>query len=476
MQPRTLKTPLLLLTATLACVISAPAANQLEILASANSATADWPRGNWVYAAGNFYGTSQKGGANGKGSIYRCDPATGQMFLLYSFTGANDGLSPGSGLFESPTNGRLYGTNYGGMNNGGTLFRIDKPGNFFDTLHQFTTLSGSSPDGSPIEASDGKIYGTVGAGGANGFGGIYRINLDGSGYQLLRAFSGTGGATRGKGEACGGLVEGPNGYLYGVTPGGGTNDTGVFFAMSKDGVTYNVFREWPATGLRMPSKRLLLASDGNFYGSAAAGGAANRGGLFRISPTGAYTELHEFDNSPDGNSLSGDLIEGADGFLYGCTFFNSGIVFRMAKDGGSFAVLHRFAGGVNDGTQPAAPLIETAPGVFHGTTIAGGANGDGVIFRLETTIEAPSLTVLGPKRVKFRGRSLRLRGNAADDLRVVRVEHATKRRYSPAKGTTDWSVRIRVNPTLNRLTVKVRALDDDGQFSGLRTIRARRAE
>lgn len=476
MQKRSMKTPILILTATLASMLSASAANQYEILGSASSSTADWPRGPWVYSGGNFYGTSQNGGANGDGSIYRFDPATGQFFLIYSFTGGNDGTSPSTGLFESATDGKLYGATYGGMNNAGTLYRTDKPGNFFETIHQFTTPTGSSPDGIPIEASDGKLYGVVGSGGALGVGGIYRINPDGSGYQLLRAFTGTTGFTRGMGEACKGLVEGPGGFLYGVTPAGGSNDTGVFFAMSKDGITYNVFREWPTTGLHRPNSRLLLASDGNFYGSTSSGGAANRGGIYRISPSGAYTELHEFDNSPDGYNLGGDLIEGTDGFLYGCTFYTAGIVFRMAKDGSSFAVLHRFAGGANDGTQPGAPLIETAPGVFHGTTIGGGANNNGVIFRLETTIEAPTLTVSGPKRVTFRGNSLRLRGSAADDLRVVRVEHATKTLFTPAVGTTSWKARIRVKPTTSRVKVKVRSLDDDGQLSGLTTVRARRAE
>jgi uncharacterized repeat protein (TIGR03803 family) len=476
MQKQTMKTSLLILTATIGSALSSMAGTQYEILANANASSADWPRGPWVYSAGYFYGASQQGGANSNGSIFRCDPATGQFFLLHSFTGGNGGTSPSTGLFESPTNGRLYGVNYGGMNNAGTIYRIDKPGNFFETIHQFTTLTGGSPDGIPIEASDGKLYGVVGSGGAFGFGGIYTINLNGTGYQLLRAFTGTSGSTRGKGEACPGLVEGTDGNLYGVTPGGGSNDTGVFFAMSKNGVTYNVFREWPATGLHRPNKRLLFASDGNFYGSTSSGGAANRGGIFRISPTGDYTELHEFDNSPDGYNLGGDLIEGTDGYLYGCTFFPQGSLFRLAKDGSSFAVLHRFTGGTTDGTQPGAPLIETAPGVFHGTTIGGGTNNDGVIFRLETTVEAPTLTLRGPRRVTFRGRSLRLRGTAADDLSVVRVEYATRTLYKPAVGTTTWKARIRVKPTSSRVKVKLRSLDNDGMLSGLTTVRARRAE
>jgi uncharacterized repeat protein (TIGR03803 family) len=476
MQKPTMKTKLFILTAMIGSALSASAANQYEVVANANTSVVDWARGSWVYSAGNFYGASQFGGSNSMGSVFRWDPATKQYSLLHSFTGGNGGESSSTGLFESSTNGRLYGTTYGGMNNAGTIYRIDKPGNFFETIHQFTTLTGGNPDGIPMEASDGKLYGVVGSGGAFGFGGIYTINLNGTGYQLLRAFTGTDGATRGKGVGCKGLVEGPGGFLYGVTTTGGSNDTGVFFAMSKDGMTYNVFREWPATGLRNPDKRLLFASDGNFYGCATAGGAANRGGIFRITSGGDYTELHEFDNSSDGYYVGGDLIEGADGYLYGCTFFTQGSVFRLAKDGSSFAVLHRFTGGTSDGAQPGSPLIETTPGVFYGTTIGNGANNDGIVFRLETTIEAPTLTLRGPKRVTFRGSSLRLRGTAADDLSVVRVEYATKKLYKPAKGTAIWKARIPVKATSSRVKVSLRSLDNDGQLSGLTTVRARRAE
>ena len=476
MTKKPMKSTFFVLTAMFACAGPLAAGTQLEIIANANAPTVDWARGPWVYSSGNFYGASQFGGASSMGSLFRCDPATGQYFLLHSFSGGNGGTSPSTGLFESPTNGRLYGTTYGGMNNAGTLYRIDKPGNFFETIHQFTAATGGNPDSIPMQASNGKLYGVVGSGGDNGFGGIYSINLDGSGYQLLRSFTGTGGGTRGKGLNCAGLVEGPGGILYGVTETGGSEDKGVFFAMSLNGLTYNVFREWPASGLRKPNQRLLLASDGALYGAASEGGTGNRGGIFRITTSGAFTELHHFDESSEGYYAAGALVEGGDGFLYGSTFFTDGALFRMAKDGSSFAVLHQFGGAPNDGVQPSAPLIETAPGVFYGTTIAGGTNSNGVVFRLTTTVEAPTLTLSGPRRVTFRGSSLRLRGAAADDLRGERVEFTTKKRYQAAQGTTAWKARVPVKPTVSRVKVRLRALDNDGQLSGLLTVRARRAE
>lgn len=306
MTKKPMKSTFFVLTAMFACAGPLAAGTQLEIIANANAPTVDWARGPWVYSSGNFYGASQFGGASSMGSLFRCDPATGQYFLLHSFSGGNGGTSPSTGLFESPTNGSLYGTTYGGMHNAGTLYRIDKPGNFFETLHQFTAASGGNPDGIPMQASNGKLYGVVGTGGDNGFGGIYSINLDGSGYQLLRSFAGTGGGTRGKGLNCTGLVEGPGGILYGVTETGGSEDKGVFFAMSLNGLTYNVFREWPASGLRKPAQRLLLASDGAFYGAASEGGAGSSASPRREpSPNSTTSTNRPRDITPLGRSSKG---------------------------------------------------------------------------------------------------------------------------------------------------------------------------
>ena len=475
-----MKTRQILASISLLAATPLMAGTQYTVVGNATSAGANTARGKLVYSGGYLFGTSQFGGTSGKGTVFRFDPAMGSYQVNHSFDGANGGQNPGGGLIKANDN-RFYTATYGGMNGQGTLFRIDQPGNFPETIRQFQAgTTGGNPDSAPTQASDGKLYGVTGTGGDNGFGGIYQSNLDGTGYTLLRSFTGTTGGTRGKGSFNGGLVEGPGGMLYGCTHmGGNAGDTGLFFATSTNGITYNFFHAFDAPGLTKPCNQLLLASDGFFYGATEEGGAANRGGLFRIAPGGDYTELRSFSNNLDGFAVYSPLIEGSDGYLYGCAFYSSnnlGSVFRMSKDGKGFTVLHRFAGGLADGSQPDSALVETSNGVFYGTTTSDGANGVGIVYKIETTLEAPTLKVKGTLRPKFRGNSLRLRGTASDDLSGVRVEYATKKAYKPAKGTTAWRARIPVKPTTRRVTVRVRAVDTDALASPITTIRARRSK
>lgn len=470
---------LLVSTLTLVAACHLQAGTTYTVIGNATVSGAQGARGGLVFSGGYLFGASQFGGSSDYGTIFRFDPSTGNYLVNYHFTGMNDGLNPVHGVIAGSDN-RLYGPNFGGANNLGTLFRIDQPGNTFETLHPFAALTGSNPAGAVVQHSDGKIYGVTGSGGLASFGGIYQINANGSGYAMIRAFTGTSGATRGKGNGCGGLVEGPGGMLYGTTPGGGdVGDTGVFFNASTNGTTYNFLHSFEAPGLTKPSNQLLLASDGFFYGATSEGGPANKGGIFRIAANGQYTELHTFSDNLDGYSVIRPLVEGSDGRLYGCAFYsssNNGSVFRISKDGRNFAVLHRFAGGTTDGAQPDSPLIEASNGLFYGTTYAGGTDGAGTFFKLETALEAPKVRVSGKARPTFRGKTLRLRGAASDDLAVSRVEYATKGAYKSGKGTTAWKARIPVKSTAKRVTVRVRSVDADGLVSGIATVRARRAE
>lgn len=474
-----MKTRFLISAILLATGLPLRAGTTYTIIGNATSSGANGARGGLVFSGGYLFGASQFGGTNGQGTIFRFDPSTGIYQINHHFAEMTDGFYPSRGVIVASDN-RLYGVNYGGMNGSGTLFRITQPGNTFDTLHDFTFLTGSNPSGPVIQASDNKLYGITGSGGFAGLGGIYQVNLDGTGYALIRAFTGTDGATRGKGSGCRGLVEGPGGLLYGTCgSGGNAGDTGLFFSAGTDGMTYNFVRAFDAPGLTKPSNQLLLASDGFFYGATEEGGPSNKGGLFRIAANGDYQELHTFSDNLDGYGVYSPLVEGSDGRLYGCAFFSSnnfGSIFRISKDGRNFAVLHRFTSGPADGAQPDCTLIETSNGVFQGCASAGGTDGAGIFFRIETTLEAPTLAVTGKARPTFRGNSLRLRGKASDDLAVSRVEYATKGAYKTGKGTTAWKARIPVKSTAKRVMVRVRSVDADGLNSRVAIVRARRAK
>jgi uncharacterized repeat protein (TIGR03803 family) len=148
---------------------------------------------------------------------------------------------------------------------------------------------------------------------------------------------------------------------------------------------------------------LIQASDGNFYGAAQLttfGTSDPHGGtLFRITPSGQFTLLFKFNHNSSGNYVNGDnpatsLVEGNDGILYGATFEgganNDGVLFRIGKDGKGFKVVHNFCSAANcsDGNLPVA-LILGQDGNLYGATEGGGSinancqpiGGCGTIFR-----------------------------------------------------------------------------------------------
>jgi uncharacterized repeat protein (TIGR03803 family) len=129
---------------------------------------------------------------------------------------------------------------------------------------------------------------------------------------------------------------------------------------------------------------LTKAFDGNFYGATHFGGINNNGTIFRLSPSGAVTTVHQF-SGLDGTSPSGTLLSASDGSLYGVTGTGgpngSGTLFRMKIDGGgaTLETLYAFNGG--DGAGPLG-VVETPDHTFYGVTGGGGSAGGGTLFRL----------------------------------------------------------------------------------------------
>ncbi|MHA3770842.1 choice-of-anchor tandem repeat GloVer-containing protein [Verrucomicrobiota bacterium sgz303538] len=121
---------------------------------------------------------------------------------------------------------------------------------------------------------------------------------------------------------------------------------------------------------------LILAKDGNLYGSTRAGGSNNAGALFKITlpgfAGGAYSLLHSFDGSTGGQQPMGSLVEGVDGSIYGVTVtggeYGNGTVFRMSS-AGSVTVLHSFGAGLAEGAESIVhpmTLMQASDGNFYG--------------------------------------------------------------------------------------------------------------
>jgi uncharacterized repeat protein (TIGR03803 family) len=309
---------------------------------------------------------------------------------IYSFGGPpDDGIVPVAGLVQG-SDGNFYGTTAtGGTNGGGTVFRIS-PSGTYTTLYYFASspTDGAGPRAGLVQGSDGSFYGRTGIGGTSNAGTVFRISPSGT-YTSLYSFA---GSANDDGYAGSGLVQGSDGNFYGTTEFGGTNGSGGVFRISPSGTFTNLysFAGYPVDGL-YPINGLVQGSDGNFYGTTGYGGTLNipdigDGSVFRISPNGSLTTLYSFGGLPqDGVVPIAGLVQGSDGNFYGTTVTGGasfdGTVFRISPNG-TYTNLYSFGGSAGDGTEPQAGLVQGSDGNFYGVTKYGGTNDLGIVFRI----------------------------------------------------------------------------------------------
>ncbi|AGY57617.1 choice-of-anchor tandem repeat GloVer-containing protein [Gloeobacter kilaueensis] len=273
------------------------------------------------------------------------------------------------------------------------------------TLYTFSgttqsSVGGAVPYGTPVQASNGNLFGTTYIGGSTastlplcpaGCGTVFAITPAGS-LTIVKLFGGSDGAFPYTG------VVGNNGSLYGTTSGGGTYRYGTVYRISSTGVFSSLysFMGGPAGGYggsdgAFPNAALVLADDGNFYGTTAGGGLGNLGTVFQITPAGVLTTLYSF-SGPDGTNPVAGLTAGSDGRLYGTTAAGGasgrGTVFAITT-GGALTTLYSFGGA--DGAYPKGGLAAGSDGNFYGTTVGGGVNALGTVYRISP---AGSLTSL----------------------------------------------------------------------------------
>ncbi len=356
---------------------------------------------------GWLYGVTPIGGQFGGGSVFRFDTNGGNYSILRSFGPAtNNGYLPASSPVDGG-DGFLYGTlGEGGASGRGLVYKMQTNGAGFSVVRSFTTASadGSKPTGPLFLGTDGALFGTTVAGGQFQTGTVYRLTRDGSEFSILHAFesSGTDGVAPDTG-----VVEGSDGLIYGVTRGGGPSDGGTIYRVDKLGLptSYQILRQFGtnSTGGTTPRGRLMEAADGYLYGTASAGGSTGNGTIFRLLKDGSgYSILKHFTTEPsEGWQPNGRLSEGADGLLYGLVSSggasNSGGIFRIGKDGGSYALFASFGQQAGDG-RVAAPGLAWTAGKMFGVTSDGGVSGIGTVFQATAP---PALPAFGSQPVSL---------------------------------------------------------------------------
>jgi uncharacterized repeat protein (TIGR03803 family) len=276
---------------------------------------------------------------------------------------------------------------------------ISSPAQSFTTLASFNGTDGADPEYGPlVQGRDGNFYGTTYLGGIDfsggdpGSGTVFKITPKGS-LTTLCSFGTLPNCTGGS-LPWGGLVLATNGNFYGTTSEAGANGWGTIFKITpKASLTplYSFCAQTNCTDGAAPVIGLVQASDGNFYGTTQTAAIfGNSGTIFKITPGRKFTTLHTFcaqPGCPDGADPGGPLIQAADGNLYGTTGGGYGTIFKITL-GGKLTTLYTFCAqlGCADGTVPFGPLVQGTDGNFYGTTTQGGTGtgcpfGCGTIFK-----------------------------------------------------------------------------------------------
>jgi uncharacterized repeat protein (TIGR03803 family) len=342
-------------------------------------------------------------------------PANAQLSfdLLHTFTGGTDGNYPVGGVIQD-ADGNLYGTTaFGGSNCGGqgcgTVFKIDKNGQY-TVLYRFLGGSdGAAPRASLARDAAGNLYGTTqGQGGVGAVSTVFKVDKHGNETVLFNFNqAGVGGSANST------PILDAEGNLYGTTPAGFVDHChlrgniyacGLVFRLSKSGA-FKVVHTFKSrlTGIN-PNGNLVMDASGNLYGTTVLGGFGGSsacglgynffgcGTVFKIGKNGKFSLLHVFHGKADGSFPVGVIGDGA-GNLYGITdsggelpcsvvlIYGCGTIFKI-DNAGKFSVLYKF--------HPEFPgligynnLVRDSKGNLYGTNQGGGTHGGGYLFELD---------------------------------------------------------------------------------------------
>ncbi len=352
---------------------------------------------------GFFWGTTYYGGSSNQGTVFRIEASTGTRTNIVQFDGDGqsiNGLFPAAGL-TSDGAGLLWGTaERGGSGGFGTLYKFNPAGSVVTTVTEFTGKGGLAPGDSPSGQlyfdGSGHFWGSTFLGGAPDLGTLFKVNAATGVLTNLADFTGDGGFNRGRNPRTS-LISGGPGFLWGVsTRGGGPDDAGTIFKLGTAFGEMTPMLDFTGNdGARKgagPAGGLVRDAAGNCWGTTERGGTGDFGTVFKYNPvSGTLTTVVEFTGQTGANkgaAPSAILLNDGAGTLWGTTsgggVNTSGTIFKISLTTEALTTVVEFTGNgsINKGDSPAAGLLRDPAGDLYGTTTAGGASGAGTVFKL----------------------------------------------------------------------------------------------
>ncbi len=344
--------------------------------------------GNHPFGDSTLSGTTLYGMTYGIG-----DTDSSQLFSVgINGSGFQDLLVPGG---EADGNLTLGGTTlYGVTPLGSNLFSVGTNGSGFKNLVNFTGTSGTAIGSQPygnLTLSGTALFGVTGQGGSSRDGNVYSVGTNGSGFQNLLSFTGTGGAYPGINPTYGLTLSGTT--LYGMTDQGGSSGDGEIFSVSTNGSGFQTLLSFTGTGGAFPGRfpvGSLTLIGTTLYGVIQQGGSSDDGEIFSVGTNGSgFQNLLSFTGT--GGAYPGinptGLLTLSGTTFYGMTEQGGGTgygnVFSVGTDGSDFQSLLAFtgSGGEYTGEFPEGGLTLNGS-TLYGLTSEGGASGDGNAFSL----------------------------------------------------------------------------------------------
>ena len=318
--------------------------NTLYSFSAGNDGASPWA-GLVFGPDGALYGTTSGRNVNGLyGTVFMLRPANNpchsvlcpwNVTVLYAFSDSSGGWEPGYGNVVFDAAGNIYGSTVtGGANGAGTVYKLTHSnGNWTESvLYNFSTSDngGAFPYGGVVLDSAGNVYGTAETGGIYGGGVLYRLTQSGSSWTetVLHSFAIGDGY-----DPLSRPILDQQGNLYGTTSRGpGDQSGGTVYQLGASGGTYSVLTALPALpGTNGPVAALTMDAAGNLYGTSQQGGSNGYGSVFKLTYSGGswiYTDLHDF-NQQDGAYPYGSVALDAQGNLYGTTYSGGGEVWMI---------------------------------------------------------------------------------------------------------------------------------------------------
>ena len=342
-----------------------------------------YPSGGLVLDGSTLYGVTSAGENFNAGTVYKIDLSGGGFAILHSFSGDANGIDPNGRVAIS--NGIIYGTTYrdGVASYNGTIYKLNTNGSGFTVLRRLGT-AGSDGRGphAGVVLSDGVLYGATGGGGSLGWGGVFKIKTDGTGYQVLRSFTGNS-----DGAPSGAELTLVNGVLYGTTESALSSSGRTLYRIGTNGAGYSVLHTFssaapPGDAMGLVGCRLELVGDTLYGQGLELSGAFGFGSTaFSIHTDGSGYRIVA--RLPGGTADTTGGFTFANGNLFGCanifTDSRPDNLYTFNTNGSGYSTLYEFPAQSGDHVNDLVWKSNAA----YGVSFSGGLSNAGVIFRLD---------------------------------------------------------------------------------------------